>query len=863
MNKIKVIKAVIVMALFIVLIPKINYATVGVNLEDAATLISESELQKVDLDFKNLILDGAFEMSFFEQNVDGTYSAKLPYAGTDMVYMAPGTYSITAKNAFIINNQPLDFRITIYFDHDNVQNGQLIKYKVIKESNENAKLYLYGYNLDANITYEVLNSAGQYVDIDFCYGIRDPDGADYLWNGVATSNIYYNPGVKNEGNYEFGKAFKVDNEGIKIQSHDLEFSDVGVIFIGNNTGSSHFTYTWSTSRDSRFNDMLILPDLYYEPHKVNIKINMNEGSLAESHGSMVGTNGELVTMYGSDIIHKIPFGGSLTENGLSDWNNQNYINVERTGYYAKTNEEYNTSRDGTGTSYNQEIGYAATDFSTNQSTDATITLYVNWVLANYNISYTLNGGSHGEFHPTTATYNSVVRVSNPTRKGYIFTGWTMTNGNTSTALYGTSESNVATAWSEPTSSKVKSEYFKNLTGTNGTTVTLNANWEAKKYKVIYEGNGGTWDNTDTWYDMATFGSGYTVQNNFYTKPGYSFTGWATENGYTGWTGWSGTWVYDNGEYGIKDGELVLYAQWAPISYTVTYKSNGAGGNDVVDTVVFGTAYTVRGYNLFTNGGNYIVEWNENSAGGGASWTIENTNNWIWDYTRNVVLYAIWSNVFTVEYRGNGGTWNNTSSWSNTVTYGNTYTVENNFYTYPGHQFICWKDPTGVTWDEGWTGEWKYNNGQYGIDHGKLVLVAQWTGNTVTVTIKLDNENWSNSQMKVALYRNGTEKYVYEDAVKNGATVTWNGVESGTYDIYAFDMLSPSAILIDSGVDLVVTTAGNATIDYYTLTLNKGTGISEVEYSGRYLKNQPVSIDATVADGYTWEGWSVISGDSPN
>ena len=42
---------------------------------------------------------------------------------------------------------------------------------------------------------------------------------------------------------------------------------------------------------------------------------------------------------------------------------------------------------------------------------------------------------------------------------------------------------------------------------------------------------------------------------------------------------------------------------------------------------------------------------------------------------------------------------------------------------------------------------------------------------------------------------------------------------------------------------------------YTLTLNKGTGISAVSGAGSYYYGQSVTIDATVSTGYTWSKWS--------
>lgn len=45
---------------------------------------------------------------------------------------------------------------------------------------------------------------------------------------------------------------------------------------------------------------------------------------------------------------------------------------------------------------------------------------------NYKITYNLNGGTHGVLHPDSAEYDSTVTISNPTKTGYTFTGWTIT-----------------------------------------------------------------------------------------------------------------------------------------------------------------------------------------------------------------------------------------------------------------------------------------------------------------------------------------------------------------------------------------------------------------------------------------------------
>ena len=74
----------------------------------------------------------------------------------------------------------------------------------------------------------------------------------------------------------------------------------------------------------------------------------------------------------------------------------------------------------------------------------------------------------------TVSYDEIVEIENPTKEGYTFDGWTIIDGDTSTAMYGNSNNNVTNSWND-SSTKVKDSFFKNLRSTSGL-VTLEANW---------------------------------------------------------------------------------------------------------------------------------------------------------------------------------------------------------------------------------------------------------------------------------------------------------------------------------------------------------------------------------------------------
>jgi len=156
--------------------------------------------------------------------------------------------------------------------------------------------------------------------------------------------------------------------------------------------------------------------------------------------------------------------------------------------FNKTGYTFNNWSDGSktyaaGAKYNPNLAYNATSFS--------VTMYAQWDANTYNINYELNSGTAGTNKPTSVAYDSTVTISNPTKTATItgnangtgatignatsgnftFNGWTSSTIDTSTAKYNSSS---WTSWNGTT--KVTSTTFKNLTPTNGATVTMIANF---------------------------------------------------------------------------------------------------------------------------------------------------------------------------------------------------------------------------------------------------------------------------------------------------------------------------------------------------------------------------------------------------
>ncbi len=159
-----------------------------------------------------------------------------------------------------------------------------------------------------------------------------------------------------------------------------------------------------------------------------------------------------------------------------------------------------------------------------QTISGSVTYYAKWTGNAYTIAYNLNGGTHGTNAPTSGTYGKDVQISNPTKKGYTFTGWSsgVAQGlQVGEAKTGTT-ANPTTAWN---GTATKNTYFKNLRSDVGT-VTLVANWNINSYTVTYNyaENGGTSATKTT--QSVNYNSAIDLTPTA-TKSGYTFVGWNT------------------------------------------------------------------------------------------------------------------------------------------------------------------------------------------------------------------------------------------------------------------------------------------------------------------------------------------------
>jgi len=167
------------------------------------------------------------------------------------------------------------------------------------------------------------------------------------------------------------------------------------------------------------------------------------------------------------------------------------------------------------------------------------TLYAHWKANTYNVEFVKNTGT-GSTDPLlketslTATFDKEFKVENPTRIGYTFSGWKITNMcNNVPHLYGKDVANKSTTNTSMTLTDITINTFKNLHSVKNATVTFTPQWTPNNYTISFDLNKGTGStdpklNNKINPDPVTATFDRTININNPKREGYTFTGWKIE-----------------------------------------------------------------------------------------------------------------------------------------------------------------------------------------------------------------------------------------------------------------------------------------------------------------------------------------------
>jgi uncharacterized repeat protein (TIGR02543 family) len=324
-----------------------------------------------------------------------------------------------------------------------------------------------------------------------------------------------------------------------------------------------------------------------------------------------------VVYYGNNQHSGLPpLDGNYYETGAKATILDNIRELSRNGFVFSG---WNTATDGSGTNYNPGSEF----IFDNQS----LTLYANWQVPGFKLTYDGNGNTEGSVPVDAGSYSDGAQATVAAnsgslgKTGLVFGGWnTAATGNGTTYQPGDTIAMAADT-------------------------TLYALWQTT-FKVTYDANSGVGEAPQ---DSAAYATGaeVTVKANSggLSRSGYTFSGWNTASDRSGTS-------YQPGEkFSMGSGDVVLYAKWIPNTlYEVTYDGNGSDGGSVPAAASYleETLVTVSANSgNLTNGGTVFQGWNTKADGSGLGYAPGST---FVMGTTAVTLYAQWQ-----EFAGGSGT----------------------------------------------------------------------------------------------------------------------------------------------------------------------------------------------------------------
>jgi uncharacterized repeat protein (TIGR02543 family) len=502
--------------------------------------------------------------------------------------------------------------------------------------------------------------------------------------------------------------------------------------------------------------------------------------------------------------------------------------------------------------------------------------YAHWTANRYTVTFNANEGTGGK--TVTQDYGTALSAPTVTRTGYTFKGWspsvpsTVPAGNvTYTAQWQINKYRVTfdanggiggksvtqdygTSLSAPTVTRT-GYTFKGWSPSIAATipagnVTYTAQWQANRYTVIFDANGGTGDMIPT---SLVYGVEYTLASNRFENSGRSFVGWSL--------GPEGSVEYEDGTTVSNmtveaNGIVRLYAYWAANQYMVTFDANGGTGGKTT-TQNYGTAIVVpevtrEGYSFMgwlpalsgtvpASNVTYTAQWhvnqyavtfNANGGTGGKTVTqdygtalsVPTVTRTGYSFTGwspgvpskvpagNVTYTAQWHiNQYTVTFNANGGT----GGKSVTQDYGTALFAPT--VTRTGYTFTGWSPSVSST-----------------VPAGNVTYTAQWTANQYTVTFDANGGAGGTS---------GKQDYGTAIVVP---TVTREG--------YTFAGWSPAVAVTVPASD--VTYTAQWTVNQYTVTFNANGGDGSMDDQAFvYDKEKALSPALFAVEDYRFVGWA--------
>ena len=436
--------------------------------------------------------------------------------------------------------------------------------------------------------------------------------------------------------------------------------------------------------------------------------------------------------------------------------------------------------------------------------------------------------------------NDSIVLPSTSRPGYTLTGWydAITGGNriggagdkyaptSNIALYAQWEAGKYTLtvnpnggiWNGTTGISTFSQDF-------GTTKTIANPTVPAGYKVTFNGNGGSTPAAQTstksftnWTNSGagtlsgttyTFGAGNgtltaNYKNNSITLPSASRAGYTFLGWYDAPVG--GNKVGDAGNAYTPTTQKVLYAQWTVNQYTLTVNPNGGTWNGTTTSSTFKQNYgSTKAITNPTAPAGYKVTFNGN---GGSTPTAQTSTKSFTNWTNSGA-----GTLIGTTYTFGAGNGTLTANYKN-----NSITLPTPTKT--GYTFTGWYDAASG-------GNKVGDGGTAYTPTSEKTLYAHWIAGKYTLTVNPNGGTWNGTTMSSTFSQDfGTTKTIANPTAPAGYKVTFNGNGGST---------PPAQTSTKSFINWSHSGAGNG-----TLTAN--------------YKNNSITLPTPTRTGYTFAGW---------
>jgi uncharacterized repeat protein (TIGR02543 family) len=339
--------------------------------------------------------------------------------------------------------------------------------------------------------------------------------------------------------------------------------------------------------------------------------------------------------------------------------------------------------------------------------------------------------------------------------------------------------------------------------------TVTVTYTAIDYSFTFVPNWGSEVNV-----VRSFNVGGSVTPPTFTRDGYTFAGWTTDQ--------AGMNLYVAGFTNLSAGDKTVYAQWTAIDYTFTFVPNWGSELNVDRTFNIGGSVTPP---TFSRTGFTFTGWALDAEG--TQPYTQFTNLPSGDKT----VYAQWSqNDYTFTFDPN---WGSEINVIQTFNFGGS--VAGTTFVRTGYTFAGW------TLDE--AGLVAYTGGLTNLPAEDIYVYAQWTAIDYTFTF---DPNFGDGA-------NVVQNFIVGGSVA-GTSFTRTGYTFVGWTLDAEGLVEYTGGLTNLPAEDIYVYAQWAAIDYtFTFDPNWGTEVNVVQ---NFNVGGSVAGTVFVREGYTFEGWTL-------